>query len=90
MEEFFAANSPESEIFLSHHGGIADVIDALEAVIPYQLSETRDVLRDHGNLSSPALLFALEKRFSQHPDDRSLWLTSFGAGFAAHSCELYR
>jgi alkylresorcinol/alkylpyrone synthase len=37
------------------------------------------------------VLFALEKRFSQAADsDSKLWLTAFGAGFAAHACELWR
>jgi len=29
----------------------------------------------------------LEKRIAAH-DDKHLWLTAFGAGFAAHACEL--
>jgi alkylresorcinol/alkylpyrone synthase len=75
---------------LAHTGG-RDVIEALERVLPYQLDETREVLRDHGNISSPSVLFALEKRFSQAADsDSKLWLTAFGAGFAAHACELWR
>ena len=75
---------------LAHSGG-RDVIEALEGVLPYHLSETREVLRDHGNMSSPSVLFALEKRLTgNHPNDKRLWLTAFGAGFAAHACELWR
>jgi alkylresorcinol/alkylpyrone synthase len=37
------------------------------------------------------VLFALERRLSNGgSDDRRLWLTAFGAGFAAHACELWR
>ena len=66
-------------------------MEALEGVLPYQLTETREVLRNHGNMSSPSVLFALEKRLLENrADDRRLWLTAFGAGFAAHACELWR
>ena len=67
------------------------MIEALEGVLPFELTETRDVLRDHGNMSSPAVLFALERRLAESRDaDRRFWLTAFGAGFAAHACELWR
>jgi alkylresorcinol/alkylpyrone synthase len=84
-----AGRAPDQ--IIAHSGG-RDVIDALEAVLaPYSLAETRSVLRDYGNLSSPAVLVALERRLAQEePTDHSLWLTSFGAGFAAYSCELRR
>ena len=75
---------------LAHSGG-RDVIEAIEATIPdFQLTETREVLRQHGNMSSPSVLFALDKRLRGNTDDKSLWLTAFGAGFAAHSCQLSR
>ena len=75
---------------LAHSGGL-DVIEALEAALPnFTLTETREILRRHGNMSSPSVLFALEERLQTHPDSGSLWLTAFGAGFAAHSCSLSR
>lgn len=75
---------------LAHSGG-RDVIEAIEAKLPYSLEETREVLRDHGNMSSPSVLFALEKRLAaNHFSDQFLWLTAFGAGFAAHACEIRR
>ncbi len=73
---------------IAHTGG-RDVIDALEGVLPFALEETRQVLHDYGNLSSPSVLVALENRL-QSNDDSLLWLTAFGAGFAAHSCRLDR
>jgi predicted naringenin-chalcone synthase len=73
---------------LAHSGG-RDVIEAIEGEIAgFQLSETREVLRRHGNMSSPSVLFALEERMENFANDESLWLTAFGAGFAAHSCML--
>lgn len=75
---------------LAHSGG-RDVIEALERALPFSLNETRAVLRGHGNMSSPSVLFALEQRLAANRvDDRRLWLTSFGAGFSAHACELWR
>lgn len=74
---------------LAHSGG-RDVIEAIEAAIPFHLTETCEVLRRHGNMSSPSVLFALAERLKTSPSDTSLWLTAFGAGFAAHSCHLSR
>ena len=85
-----ARPAPPPDQVLAHPGG-REVIEALETVLPFTLDETRAVLRDCGNMSSPSVLFALERRLAEaRPDDRSFWLTAFGAGFAAHACELTR
>jgi predicted naringenin-chalcone synthase len=90
VAELFSKRSGEPDQVIAHSGG-RDVVEALEGVLPFTLTETRDVLRDHGNMSSPAVLFALERRLAAaRDDDQRLWLTAFGAGFAAHSCELWR
>jgi predicted naringenin-chalcone synthase len=90
VAELYSLRKGEPDQVLAHSGG-RDVIEALESVLPFQLTETRDILRDFGNMSSPAVLFALEQRLMQNrPEDRRLWLTAFGAGFAAHACELWR
>jgi predicted naringenin-chalcone synthase len=90
VAELFALRQAEPDQVLAHSGG-RDVVEALEAVLPFQLTETRAVLSDHGNMSSPAVLFALERRLAQDlPSDQRLWLTAFGAGFAAHACEMWR
>lgn len=89
VADLYARRSFEPECLLSHTGG-RDVIERIEAAIPgYPLSETRGVLRDYGNISSPCVLVALERALSSGPANR-MWLTAFGAGFAAHSCELLR
>ena len=82
-----SGNDPDR--VLAHSGG-RDVIDALEAVLPHRLLETRGVLRDHGNMSSPSVLFALDRAVATANGDQRWWLTAFGAGFAAHACELWR
>lgn len=90
VADLFAQRGGEPDQIIAHSGG-RDVVDALESLLPFQLEETRAVLRDHGNMSSPAVLFALERRLAAaRADDRRLWLTAFGAGFAAHACEMWR
>jgi predicted naringenin-chalcone synthase len=84
------ATLPSLRRIIAHPGG-RDVLDALEAVLPgHSLDASRRVLRDHGNMSSPSVLFALELALGEsapapHED---WWLVSFGAGFSAHSCRL--
>jgi alkylresorcinol/alkylpyrone synthase len=74
---------------ISHTGG-RDVIDALRARLPaHPLLETGRVLRDYGNISSPCVLVALEQALAAGRPG-PFWLTSFGAGFSAHSCDLAR
>lgn len=83
------AKLPEKPNQILAHSGGRDVIEAIETALPdFYLTETREVLRRHGNMSSPSLLFALEERLRTHPEPEPLWLTAFGAGFAAHSCSL--
>lgn len=90
VASLFARRQGDPGQVLAHSGG-RDVLDALERVLPFTLGETREVLRDHGNMSSPSVLFALERRLAaNHAGDQRLWLTAFGAGFAAHACELWR
>lgn len=75
---------------LSHAGG-RDVLDALEKGFPeYDFDPSRHVLRDHGNMSSPSVLFALAEALKEDTPETSgdWWLTSFGAGFSAHACRL--
>lgn len=90
VSELFALRTAPPDQVLAHSGG-RDVIEAIEAKLPFSLTETRAVLRDHGNMSSPSVLFALERRLVHSgATDQRLWLTAFGAGFAAHACELWR
>jgi predicted naringenin-chalcone synthase len=86
------ANQPHAPIsqLIAHSGG-KDVIEAIEARIPdYSLGPTREILRRHGNMSSPSVLFALEEalRDGSMPTDADWWLAAFGAGFSAHSCRI--
>ncbi len=90
VAELYALRKAEPDQVIAHSGG-RDVVEAMECVLPFDLTETRAVLREHGNMSSPSVLFALEQRLIEnHEGDRRLWLTAFGAGFAAHACEMWR
>ena len=73
------------------HGGGRDVIEAVEEVLPgHRLEDARQVLRNFGNMSSPSLLFALDQHLNCPGPSDDLWLTTFGAGFACHSCSIQR
>ena len=75
----------DSVHILSHTGG-RDVLDALEEAFPgKRFPESRDILRQHGNMSSPSVLYVLHAFLQQaSPTARRLWLASFGAGFSAY------
>ncbi len=90
VRELFNLRTIDPDRLIAHTGG-RDVIEAIEQAVPsYQLVETREVLRKRGNISSPSVLAALEESLQRFSQSQSLWLTSFGAGFAAHSGELIR
>ncbi|HEY5705105.1 MAG TPA: hypothetical protein VIS96_05985 [Terrimicrobiaceae bacterium] len=90
VEALFSLCSRKPDQVIAHPGG-RDVIDAIEQRLPgYLLSETREAFRKYGNLSSPSVLCALEERLFKANGDQLLWLTTFGAGFTAYSCELSR
>jgi alkylresorcinol/alkylpyrone synthase len=75
---------------IAHSGG-RDVIEAVAPVVaPHSLASSSDILRTCGNMSSPSVLFVLERalRDGAPNGDGDFWLISFGAGFAAHSCRL--
>ena len=90
VARLFEKRTSEPDRIIAHTGG-RDVIEALERSLGgHKLEETRAVLRNYGNMSSPCVLAALEESIERHPESRRLWLTAFGAGFAAHSGELGR
>lgn len=80
----------EPDSVLSHSGG-RDVVEVVEGVVARSLPETRSVLQKYGNCSSPSVMMALEEKLAQEGEaPERIWLTAFGAGFAAHACELVR
>ncbi|MFY7818022.1 MAG: type III polyketide synthase [Akkermansiaceae bacterium] len=89
VADLYQLRQADPDQVIAHSGG-RDVIEALEEVLPFSLDETRDVLACYGNMSSPSVLFALEQRLAKAQEDQRYWLTAFGAGFAAHACEIWR
>ena len=68
--------------FCCHPGG-AKVIEAIEEALdlaPGSLDLERGVLRDHGNMSAPTVLFVLEALLARGLPRRTM-LTAFGPGF---------
>ncbi|MEO1842823.1 MAG: stilbene synthase, partial [Akkermansiaceae bacterium] len=90
VQDLFKKRSADPDQVIAHTGG-RDVVEALEECLSdYRLGETWEILKNYGNCSSPCVLFALEERLKHDGNDRRLWLTSFGAGFSAHSFEMWR
>ena len=53
-----------------------------------ELSWSRDILRDYGNLSSPSVLFVLKHAMEQKAAGGWWWMSTFGAGFSCHGALL--
>jgi alkylresorcinol/alkylpyrone synthase len=84
------ANIKEPHQIAAHVGG-RDVLDALESTLSIPpLLPSWNALANYGNTSSPSVLIAAETIMKNKPDANRIWLTSFGAGFAAHCCEFCR
>lgn len=84
------ADSRPIKRIIAHVGG-RDVLNAIEqACDDCNLSASREILSECGNMSSPSVLFALERALRDGtPDEQGdWWLTSFGAGFSAHGCRI--
>lgn len=67
------------------HPGGGRVVEALEEYFAPEIAgipATRDILRQHGNMSSPTVLFVLENLLQQKPD-KPILLTALGPGFTA-------
>lgn len=72
---------------ISHAGG-RDVLAAIHTRLPeHALAEAHEVLQRCGNMSSPSVFFALECTLAKEKAP-PFWLTTFGVGFACHSCTL--
>lgn len=77
------------DAILAHPGG-TKVIDALEhafGLAPGTMEDSREVLREYGNMSAVTVLFVLARAMAQGALHRSAWrralLTAMGPGFTA-------
>lgn len=80
------SQSPQDALVIIHPGG-KKVLEAVEKKIPaLGYNYSRDVLKTYGNMSSPTVLFALEKALADSAS--RAWLCSFGAGYTCFACQL--
>jgi alkylresorcinol/alkylpyrone synthase len=73
------------------HAGGRDVLLALQSGIGIpegKLHWSAEVLKQNGNISSPSVLFALEKALSVQSAPGTWFLSSFGAGISCHGALL--
>ena len=73
------------------HAGGRDVLTALKARLALSDDDARhsaDVLRVHGNISSPCVLFVLDATLRAGAPSGHWWMSSFGAGFSCHGALL--
>ncbi len=72
--------------WVMHAGGrrvLQEVRSAL-GLAERDLAHSTAVLRDYGNLSSPFVLFVLERALREKAPGGLWWMSSFGAGFSCH------
>jgi alkylresorcinol/alkylpyrone synthase len=73
------------------HAGGREVLAALQRRLGLSESDLRRsaaVLSDYGNVSSPFVLFVLERALAEGAPGGLWWLSSFGAGFSCHGAFL--
>jgi alkylresorcinol/alkylpyrone synthase len=73
------------------HPGGRDVLLAMREKIQLSGQDVRwseGVLREHGNMSSPSVLFVLQAALADRAPGGLWWMTSFGAGFCCHGALL--
>lgn len=73
-----------------HPGGVK-ILDAVEDVMGLEkndLDHSRNVLRKHGNMSSPTILFVLKELWDQRDaeKDEMIFAAGFGPGLTLESC----
>jgi alkylresorcinol/alkylpyrone synthase len=73
------------------HTGGRDVLLALRDKLKLAEADIRHsaaVLHEYGNISSPTVLFVLERALHDTVPDGLWWMSSFGAGFSCHGALL--
>lgn len=73
------------------HPGGRDVLAALREKMALSGQDVRwseNILREHGNMSSPSVLFVLQAALADGAPGGLWWMSSFGAGFSCHGALL--
>jgi len=76
--------------WITHAGGreVLQVLSAELGVAKEAFRLSWEVLDEHGNLSSPFVLFVLDRALKHAAPGGWWWMNSFGAGFASHGALL--
>ena len=76
--------------WVMHAGGrrVLDEVGSEMRLSGHDLAHSAAVLRDYGNLSSPFVLFVLDRALREGAPGGSWWMSSFGAGFSCHGALL--
>lgn len=76
--------------WIMHAGGrrVLEELRGAMALRPEDLRFSSAVLREHGNLSSPFVLFVLQRALREQARGGLWWMSSFGAGFSCHGALL--
>lgn len=77
-------------VWIWHTGG-RDVLNALEQQLQLQEPDmrwSREILNEYGNMSSPSVLFVLQRALHSNAPPGWWWMSSFGAGFSSHGALL--
>lgn len=83
LEAFMGAGTPDAWAF---HPGGSKVIDAFQSALdlpPSTFVASREVLHDYGNMSSPTVLFVLDRVLRRNPNAGRILLGALGPGFAS-------
>lgn len=84
----YVGQGAEVQKVISHSGGV-EVIKCIKELFPNLSDAASDVLRTHGNLSSNAVVFALEKELNASFPVGDKWLVmSFGSGLNITTCSV--
>jgi predicted naringenin-chalcone synthase len=73
------------------HAGGREVLLALQqslSLTSNDIATSSAILREHGNLSSPFVLFVLQSALANNAPGGNWWVSSFGAGFSCHGAIL--
>lgn len=73
------------------HTAGRDVLNALAERMDMDETDlhwSREILSEYGNMSSPSVLFVLERALKSNAPSGWWWLASFGAGFSSHGALL--
>ena len=80
-------HTDEVELWAIHPGG-RSILDAVQEGLGLEdaaLADSREVLRAHGNMSSPTVMFVLARMLAQREPDRRGCAIAFGPGLTAEA-----